>query len=85
MSTEFERLISSEEGRVRRGRPSTLTPEQKKVRQERQRIKNRLRNEARRRAHVVLQHRYRDEFESLMEQELSNLSENDPRYQVPII
>jgi hypothetical protein len=73
MSTEFERLIN-ETGAIRRGRPATLTPEQKAARREEQKRKNRIRNEARRRAHLVLQHRYNDEFRTLMNEELQNLN-----------
>jgi len=85
MATEFERLSSGGDGAaIRRGRPSRLTPEQKRQRIERQRAMNRLRNEARRRAHIVLQHRYENEFRSLMEEEISNLAQQE-RYQIPAI
>jgi len=76
MATEFEQLISSK-GAIRRGRPATLTPEQKAARREEQKRKNRIRNEARRRAHMVLQHRYADEFTALMNDELDNLSKSE--------
>lgn len=79
--TEFQKLTASGTG-IRRGRPSTLTPEQRRHRAEVQKIKNRLRNEARRRAHVVLQARYSDEFEVLMREEYDALSA-DSRYQIP--
>lgn len=76
MTTEFERL-STTKGAIRRGRPVTLTPEQKAARRAEQQRKNRIRNEARRRAHMVLQHRYADEFRSLMNEELDNLSSSE--------
>lgn len=76
MTTEFERL-STTKGAIRRGRPATLTPEQKAARREEQKRKNRIRNEARRRAHMVLQHRYADEFTALMNDELDNLSKSE--------
>jgi hypothetical protein len=79
MATEFEKLASSPTG-MRRGRISRLTPEQKKAKAEETKAKNRLRNEARRRAHLVLQHRYKSEFEVLLADEMDNLIKNDPRY-----
>jgi len=81
--SEFERITKQNAGLIRRGRPSVLTPEQKEQRKNVQKIKNRLRNEARRRAHIVLQYRYQDEFNSLMEEELTNLQKKDPRYKIP--
>jgi hypothetical protein len=80
MTTEFERIVQQRQGAARRGRPATLTPEQREERRKAQNAKNRLRNEARRRAYIVLQHRYNEEFQTLLNQELHNLSENDPRY-----
>jgi len=79
--TEFQKLATA--NRVsRRGRPATLTPEQREHRAEVQKVKNRLRNEARRRAYVVLQNRYQDEFETLLDQELQALKTDD-RYRIP--
>lgn len=72
MATEFEKLASSPNG-IRRGRVSRLTPEQKMAKARETKLRNRLRNEARRRAHIVLQHRYRSEFEELLNSELANL------------
>lgn len=80
MTTEFERIVQQRQGAARRGRPSVLTQEQREERRKAQNAKNRLRNEARRRAHIVLQYRYSDEFQALLNQELENLSKNDPRY-----
>jgi hypothetical protein len=74
MPTEFEKLASSPTG-MRRGRISRLTPEQKAIRAEQAKAKNRLRNEARRRAHLVLQYRYQTEFEQLLASEMQNLIE----------
>jgi len=79
MATEFEKLASSPNG-MRRGRVSRLTPEQKAKKAEEVRAKNRLRNEARRRAHIVLQYRYESEFQSLLQSEMENLIKNDRRY-----
>jgi hypothetical protein len=81
MATEFEKLASSPNG-IRRGRISRLTEEQKAQRAEQTKTKNRLRNEARRRAHIVLQHRYKSEFEELMQNELDNLAKKDTRYKI---
>lgn len=78
MATEFEQL--AKQNGTRRGRPSVLTPEQKAERAAQHQAKARLRTEARRRAHIVLQYRYLDEFTALLNQELENLSNNDPRY-----
>jgi hypothetical protein len=80
MTTEFERIVQQRQGATRRGRPTVLTPEQREERRKAQNAKNRLRNEARRRAYIVLQYRYSEEFQSLLNQELENLSNNDPRY-----
>ena len=80
MTTEFERIVQQRQGAARRGRPSVLTQEQREERRKAQNAKNRLRNEARRRAHIVLQYRYNDEFQTLLNQELENLSKNDVRY-----
>lgn len=86
MSTTFEKMMSESTSKgVRRGRPAFLTPEEKAVRKERAKVQNRLRQEARRRAFVVLQHRYSEEFETLMAEELQNLSNNDDRYKIPSI
>jgi len=81
MATEFEKLASSPNG-IRRGRISRMTPEQKARKAEETKTKNRLRNEARRRAHIVLQHRYKSEFEELMSNEMDNLIKNDTRYKI---
>jgi hypothetical protein len=81
MATEFEKLTSSGKG-VRRGRISRMTPEQKAKKAEETKARNRLRNEARRRAHIVLQYRYQDEFHTLLETELANLVKNDTRYKI---
>lgn len=80
--TEFERIASERKSGTRSERPSRLTPAQKAERKALQETKNRLRNEARRRAHIVLQYRYGTEFQSLLEQELDNLVKNDPKYAI---
>lgn len=81
MPTEFEKLASSPTG-MRRGRVSRLTAEQKAAKAEETKAKNRLRNEARRRAHIVLQYRYPSEFQELLENEMQNLANKDSRYQI---
>jgi hypothetical protein len=78
MATEYEKLMSSGSA-IKRGRPATLTPEQKAARREEQKRKTRLRNEARRRAHLVLQHKYEEEYNHLVNQEIVNLGK-EPRY-----
>jgi hypothetical protein len=79
--TEFQKLSASKKG-IRRGRPATLTPQQRQHRAEVAKVKNRLRNEARRRAHAVLQDRYAAEYEALMEAEYRALQSED-RYRIP--
>ena len=79
MATEFEKLASSPTG-MRRGRIVRLTPEQKAEKLIETKAKNRLRNEARRRALIVLQYRYMSEFEQLIESAMKNLVDTDPRY-----
>lgn len=78
MATEFEKLASSPNG-IRRGRVSRLTPEERMAKSREAKARNRLRNEARRRAHIVLQYRYREEFEQLLETELANLTKTEVR------
>lgn len=63
--SEYDKLKQKGMGR---GRPK-LTPEQKEVSQER----NLLRQEARRRAHIVLKSRHAEEFSAIYEQELKAL------------
>jgi len=75
-ATEYEKLMSGG-GAIKRGRPSILTPEQKAQRKEEQKRKTRIRNEARRRAHLVLQHKYEEEYNHLVNQELVNLGKSD--------
>jgi len=58
----FEKL--KQEGAIQRGRKAKSTGNQPKEK------KYYLRAEARRRAGLVLQHRYRDEFEALVEAEM---------------
>lgn len=72
MATEYEKLVAKP-GAIRRGRPTDLTDEQRAQRKEEQKQKTRIRNEARRRAHIVLQHKYTDEYEQLLEAELAAL------------
>lgn len=65
-------------GIVRRGRIAPkLSKEEIQERQERERVANRQRQEARRRAAMVLQHNYRDEFSELYKQELANIQSED--------
>jgi DNA-binding transcriptional regulator YhcF (GntR family) len=65
-------------GIVRRGRTSpTLSKAETAKRLERERVANRQRQEARRRAAMVLQHNYRTEFSELYKQELANIQSED--------
>lgn len=81
MASEFEKIVQKN-GTTRRGRPAYLTADQKRHRKHVQAIKNRKRNEARRRAYIVLQNRYEGEFNTLMANELAHLN-NDPKYIEP--
>jgi quinolinate synthase len=75
MATEYEKLVAKP-GAIRRGRPSDLSDEQRAQRKEEQKRKTRIRNEARRRAHIVLQHKYTEEYEQLLAAELTALNRN---------
>ena len=57
----------------------TLPPEEKMRRLNLQKAENRRRAEARRRAYLVLQHKYEDEFKVLFEDEFQAL-ESDKRF-----
>lgn len=69
--TEYQQIIA-DKTKSKRGR-KPLAPEEKARRVEVQKEKNRLRQEARRRASLVLQHRYADEFEALYKVEFANI------------
>ena len=69
--TNYNELKKSGLGR---GRPA-LSAEEKA---ERKRT-NALRQEARRRAHIVLQHRHSDEYQELFNEELSNLVKEEEK------
>lgn len=64
--SEYNKLKSKG---LSKGRPP-LSPEE---RQERKKL-NAVKQEARRRAHLVLQHRYADEYQKIYAQELKELS-----------
>lgn len=65
-------------GEVKRGRKKTaLTAKEIAERKERENIANRQRQEARRRASMVLQHNYRDEFSELYQRELANIQSEE--------
>ena len=69
--TEYQQIIA-DKTKSKRGR-KPLPAEEKARRVEIQKEKNRLRQEARRRASLVLQHRYADEFEALYKVEFANI------------
>lgn len=71
MSTSEYRTIVSSTNR-RRGRPR-LTEEERAIRAEQRKEANRLKQEARRRAAIVLQHRHQDEFQNLLRTEYDAL------------
>lgn len=76
MATQYEKLKSKLQ--VRAGRPK-FTPEEKARRNEIQKRENARRAEARRRASVVLSHKYEEEFKMLFNEEYSAL-ESDKRF-----
>lgn len=69
--TEYQEIIA-DKTKSKRGR-KPLPAEEKARRVEIQKEKNRLRQEARRRASLVLQHRYADEFDALYKVEFANI------------
>lgn len=69
-SSEYLKLIKAGN---KRSRTKNLTPEQAKDRSEEQARRNRMRQEARRRALMVLQHRHAAEYALLYEAEQSFL------------
>lgn len=65
-------------GVVRRGRSKpAMSPAEIEERRERERLANRQRQEARRRAAMVLQHNYRSEFSELYQRELANIQSEE--------
>ena len=69
--TEYQQIIA-DKTKSKRGR-KPLPAAEKARRVEIQKEKNRLRQEARRRASLVLQHRYADEFDALYKVEFANI------------
>jgi hypothetical protein len=70
--SEYQKLLATKKV-GKRGR-TPLAPEEKARRQAAQRERNRVRNEARRRALLVLQHRYEGEYSALLEAEFAALT-----------
>jgi uncharacterized surface protein with fasciclin (FAS1) repeats len=71
MSTsEYRTIIST--AKRHRGRPR-LTEEERAIRAEQRKVANRLKQEARRRASIVLQHRHSEEFSTLLKAEYEAL------------
>ena len=71
-TTEYQKLLNTKQV-GRRGR-TPLTPDERERRRQVQRERNRLRNEARRRALLVLQHRYEGEYSSILEEDFAALT-----------
>lgn len=76
MATQYEKLKSKL--KVKAGRPP-LTPEEKALRKEAQKREIRRRTEARRRASLVLAHKYDEEFKNIFDEEYKNLA-RDSRF-----
>lgn len=68
--SEYRTIISS--AKRHRGRPR-LTDEERAIRAEQRKVANRLKQEARRRAAIVLQHRHSEEFSALLKSEYDAL------------
>jgi len=73
--SEYEKII--EAVGKRRGR-KPLAPEERERRRSIQREQNRKRQEARRRALLVLQHRHADEFDVILSEEINALTNSAP-------
>ena len=72
MTSKYQQLKKA--GLISRGRgKKKMTKEEIKEREERARIANRQRQEARRRASIILQKTYKDEFDDLYQRELEEL------------
>lgn len=71
-TTEYQKLLQTKKVGKRGRQP--LEKSEKERRQAQQRERNRLRNEARRRALIVLQHRYEGEYKDLLNAEFAALT-----------
>jgi site-specific DNA-adenine methylase len=72
MTSKYQQLKKA--GLISRGRSKKkMSKEEIKEREERARIANRQRQEARRRASIILQKTYKDEFDDLYQRELEEL------------
>jgi site-specific DNA-adenine methylase len=72
MTSKYEQLKKA--GLISRGRSKKkMTKEEIKDREERAKLANRQRQEARRRASIILQKSYKDEFDDLYQRELEEL------------
>jgi site-specific DNA-adenine methylase len=75
MASKYEQLKKA--GLISRGRSKKkLSKEELKERDERAKAANRQRQEARRRASIILQKTYKDEFDDLYQRELAELKSN---------
>lgn len=76
MTSKYEQLKKA--GLISRGRSKKkLSKEEIKERDERAKIANRQRQEARRRASIILQKNYKDEFDDLYQRELAELKNSN--------
>jgi len=74
-ASEYRTIVASTNRR--RGRPR-LSDEERVIRAEQRKEANRLKQEARRRAAIVLQHRHQDEFQVLLRSEYDALIAEAP-------
>ena len=71
-TSKYEQMKKS--GAVRRGRrPLEMTDEERTVHEEAKKTANRQRQEARRRALIILQKNYKNEFDDLYQSELQEI------------
>lgn len=76
MTSKYEQMKAA--GIISRGRSKKkLSKQEVKEREEKAKIANRQRQEARRRASIILQKTYKDEFDDLYQRELAELKTTD--------
>jgi len=76
MTSKYEQMKAA--GIISRGRSKKkLSKQEVKEREEKAKVANRQRQEARRRASIILQKTYKDEFDDLYQRELAELKTTD--------
>lgn len=76
MTSKYEQMKAA--GIISRGRSKKkLSKQELKEREDKAKLANRQRQEARRRASIILQKTYKDEFDDLYQRELAELKTTD--------